>query len=314
MQIAALLLQRDAALAEAGVSPARRRGCGLRARSRRAPAPAASGRPRRPACPPARCGRRAAGRRTGTRPGVSGTGVTAPSVVAGSAPSAHDQRERLAGVGAGELAEVERAAAVGEPAHDQLALADHLLAVDAQVLAQPRLGHVARAARDDQAPGDQRRDVAGPAGLDRPLRRGRSRRPPGSPPGTAPLRSTAGFMSHSALPIVHSLPASLTDFGGSGSRRLASSWPMPRSSEMSVAPMPSATRWGVPNRLASTGTPYPVGCSNSSAGPPWRSTRSAKRCHFQLRGHRRCYTPELPRSLQIGREIAQITVFHNFWL
>jgi hypothetical protein len=43
-------------------------------------------------------------------------------------------RERLARVGAREVAEVERTAAVGEPAHDDLALADHLLAVDAEVL------------------------------------------------------------------------------------------------------------------------------------------------------------------------------------
>jgi len=38
--------------------------------------------------------------------------------------------------------------------------------------------------------------------------------------------------------------------------------------------MPSATRSGVPNRLASTGTLWPVGFSNSSAGPPRFSVRS----------------------------------------
>ncbi len=36
--------------------------------------------------------------------------------------------------------------------------------------------------------------------------------------------------------------------------------------------------------------------------------------HFKVGGHRRCYTSELPKTLKIGREIAQITVFHNFWL
>jgi hypothetical protein len=51
---------------------------------------------------------------------VSGTGVTAPRMVAGSAPSA-------TAIGNGrpgwprEVAEVQRAAAVGQPAHDDLA-------------------------------------------------------------------------------------------------------------------------------------------------------------------------------------------------
>jgi hypothetical protein len=49
---------------------------------------------------------------------ASGTGVTAPRMVAGSAQR-HGHREGLAGVGA-VLAEVQRAAAVGQPAHDDL--------------------------------------------------------------------------------------------------------------------------------------------------------------------------------------------------
>ena len=36
--------------------------------------------------------------------------------------------------------------------------------------------------------------------------------------------------------------------------------------------------------------------------------------HFEVRGHRCCYTAELPKTLQIGCEVAQITVFHNLWL
>jgi hypothetical protein len=59
------------------------------------------------------------------------------------------------------LGKIERAAAVGQPAHDELVAAQHLLAVDAQVL--PRL---VRPARDDQAPGNQRRHVTRPAVLD----------------------------------------------------------------------------------------------------------------------------------------------------
>ena len=63
------------------------------------------------------------------------------------------------------VAEIERAAAVRQPAHDEFVRAQQLLAVDAQVLAA-RVG----AARDHQAPGQKRRHVAGPAGLDRQAR------------------------------------------------------------------------------------------------------------------------------------------------
>ena len=59
------------------------------------------------------------------------------------------------------VAEIKRAAAVREPAHDGLVARQHLLAIDAEVLAR-----FARAACDHQPPGDERRGVAGPAGLD----------------------------------------------------------------------------------------------------------------------------------------------------
>ena len=52
-----------------------------------------------------------------------------------------------------------------QPAHDQLVLGEHLLPIDAQVLAL-----LERAARDGESPGDQRRDIAGPAGLHRQAR------------------------------------------------------------------------------------------------------------------------------------------------
>ena len=62
---------------------------------------------------------------------VSGTGVTAPRMVAGSAPSTTATGYGLPGLRERELAEIERAAAMREPAHDQLVAADQLLAVDA---------------------------------------------------------------------------------------------------------------------------------------------------------------------------------------
>ncbi len=60
------------------------------------------------------------------------------------------------------LAVVQRAATMAEPAHDHLIAADHLLAVDAEVL--PLL---VRPAGDGQAPGDQRRGVPRPTVLHR---------------------------------------------------------------------------------------------------------------------------------------------------
>jgi hypothetical protein len=60
-----------------------------------------------------------------------------------------------------ELAEIQGAAAMGQPAHDELVRSDDLLPVDAQVLAR-----LVGAPGDDQAPGEQGAHVTGPAGLD----------------------------------------------------------------------------------------------------------------------------------------------------
>ncbi len=73
----------------------------------------------------------------------------------------HGDGEGRAGVGDRVVAEIQRAAAMRQPAHDELVRPQQLLAVDAQVLA---LG--VGAARDHQAPGQERRHVARPAGLD----------------------------------------------------------------------------------------------------------------------------------------------------
>ena len=76
-------------------------------------------------------------------------------------PQHGGQGEGLPGELPAELEKVQRAAAVGQPAHDGLVAADELLAVDAEVLSR-----LARAARDDQPPGDQRGRIARPAVLD----------------------------------------------------------------------------------------------------------------------------------------------------
>ncbi len=74
----------------------------------------------------------------------------------------HQHREGFAGMRGAEIGEIQRAAAVRQPAHDHPVAVDHLLAVDRDVLAW-----LAGAARHHQAERDQAADVAGPAALDR---------------------------------------------------------------------------------------------------------------------------------------------------
>ncbi len=60
---------------------------------------------------------------------------------------------------------IQRPAAMRQPAHDHPIGPDHLLAVDAEILAR-----LVRPARDHETPGDERPDIARPAGLDRQAR------------------------------------------------------------------------------------------------------------------------------------------------
>src|SRR6266496_3087364 len=88
-----------------------------------------------------------------------------------------------------------------------------------------------------------------------------------------------GAMCITCLPIgIQRSSTSRNPVGGSGSLRNARSFPMSRSASRGSAPisapMASATRRTVPNRLPSTGIVWPLGFSKSSAGPPALSTRS----------------------------------------
>ena len=68
--------------------------------------------------------------------------------------------------------------------------------------------------------------------------------------------------------------ASFRPLGGSGSFKNANNLPTSRSASTLDSPMPMATRFGVPNKFASTGTSEPTGFSNNRAGPPARRVRS----------------------------------------
>ncbi len=96
-----------------------------------------------------------------TATGVLPGGTLKVASVGSRAPR-HRQRKFLPRVREAVIAEIERAAALRQPAHDDLVRRDHLLAVDAQVLPGFQ-----RPARDREAPGDQRSGIARPAGLDR---------------------------------------------------------------------------------------------------------------------------------------------------
>ena len=90
----------------------------------------------------------------------------------------------------------------------------------------------------------------------------------------AALRSSLGAMFHRVLTRALMPISSLKPLGASGSLSMASTWPNLRTSLTSATPMPRATRRGVPNRLPSTGMLWPLGFSNSRAGPPARRVRS----------------------------------------
>src|SRR2546430_1656745 len=88
-----------------------------------------------------------------------------------------------------------------------------------------------------------------------------------------------GAMCITCLPIgIQRSSTSRNPLGGSGSLRNARSFPTSRSvsrgSTPISPPMARATRRVVPNRLPSTGITWPLGFSNSRAGPPALSTRS----------------------------------------
>ena len=200
----------------------------------------------------------------------------------------HGDGEGRAGMGDRVVAEIQRAAAVRQPAHDELVRPQQLLTVDTQVLA---LG--VGAARDHQAPGQERRHVARPAGLD--WQAGQ----------VHVLAFPDYFLAGRTLDVLgaHVPQRRLQhrDFGqrvtqalgASGSRSEASSSPMSRKALTSSAPMPRATRAGVPNRLASTGIcagrPSCCAFSNSRAGPG-RAARGRKSRSFPgaWRRARRC--------------------------
>jgi hypothetical protein len=211
-------------------------------------------------------------------------------------------RVALAGMLQLPVAVVQGAAAVREPAHDQLVAADHLHAVDAEVL--PRL---LRPARDDQGPGDQRAGVAGPAGLDRQLAQvdvvalaarwcGRADCAPASGPCPAPC-AAAGL-----VPGVASGPSAGP--AGAGRRAVRRSRAGPRRSRR-PCPAPRAAR-------CRTGSPAP-GCRGPGVLEQQRRAAGAQGAvadlgHLQVRVDLGADALEFAALLESVDEIAQVAV------
>lgn len=89
-----------------------------------------------------------------------------------------------------------------------------------------------------------------------------------------PAHASVGAMPHKDFSGEPSPDTSLKPCGAAGFFKAAGSWPMRRNWPASSAPMPSVTRRGVPNRLASTGIVCALGLPNINAGPPAPGVRS----------------------------------------
>jgi hypothetical protein len=189
---------------------------------------------------------------------------------------------------------IQRAAAVRQPAHDDLVARQHLLAVDAQVL--PRL---VRPARDDQAPGDERRHVARPAVLHGQARQVHVRAFPHHLLAGGPRAHGVGRHVPQGLEQLPMPSMSLKPLGASGSLRLASSSPKARSSRTSATPMARATRPVVPNRLPSTGMCGRWAARTAGPGRP-RAARGRTGRSSPGAATRARHTAQLARRLPAG--------------
>jgi hypothetical protein len=199
---------------------------------------------------------------------------------------------------------------VGQPAHDDLPRPDHLLPVDAQVLPQPRLGHVLRAARHHQAPGDQRAGVTRPAGLHRQARQ---------VDGVAfqHLGLARCLAQHRWLHVPHRL--------GHG-QQLARVLQAARRVRLLQRRQQAAHVTQFQRRRCPHAQGHPFRCAeqvdqhgHAVAGRLREEHRGAAGAqqlvangrHFQARRHRIGHALELAPLLQLGQEVAKVSVFHT---
>ena len=215
---------------------------------------------------------------------------------------AHGDREPLAGMLGAERLIVGRAAAVREPAHDDLVAADDLLAIDPEVLPV-----VQRPARRREPPGDQRRDVVGPAGLDRPVARGR--RPSPSIDDFLARRVAHGFRRHvQDFFEQRQRPPRFAD----AARRLRRAQRGEQPAELRqrlaavVADAPPRRAPRCRTDSLSTRMPRALAFVNSSAGPRFASTRREISVISSSGLTGASIVLSSPRALEMRQELAQI--------
>src|SRR6266513_3370699 len=204
---------------------------------------------------------------------VSGTGVTAPRIVAGSAPSATATGKGSTG----------RSSQCSRKSIAPPRWVSHLMMSLSGAMScwryMPRFRRALCGPRVTVNPHVMR----GPASSGQHVWIGRRARSASFPSHTtcwhgAP-ETSFGAMCITCLPIgIQRSSTSRNPLGGSGSLRNARSFPTSRSvsrgSTPISPPMARATRRVVSNRLPSTGITWPLGFSNSRAGPPALSARS----------------------------------------
>jgi hypothetical protein len=191
-----------------------------------------------------------------------------------------------------------------------LALADHLLTIDPQVLPSTCVRTALRAAGDDEAPRDQRAGVVRPAGLHRqqaqvdlaalqhhllagrlahhrrlhvPKRLGHADQLAGV---FQTLRRLGFFQAREQTPDV----AQLADISGAHAERD----PFRRAEQVCQGRKFVTHRIPEPQRRASR-----------------TQNEVADRCHLQPRRDWLCDVPELARPLQARHELPQVTIFHT---
>ena len=236
---------------------------------------------------------------------VSGTGATAASMVAGSAPIATSSGNGLSGCAACEVGEVQRAAAVRQPAHDHAVARHQLLPVDGHVLAR-----LPGAAGHHQAEGDQlapRRPASSAGSAARPGRRRRPRAPRvegglvhGPLGATCASCASSGQLASACAQVRR--PSRLLDRGQQFAQFAQ------RSQRPAAQRQPRCGRGGRTGCRAARAANPRVG--HQQRGTAALQRQPAQRGAFQVRVHRCVHLLQLAAARQRCQEAAQVVVAH----
>jgi hypothetical protein len=208
-----------------------------------------------------------------------------------------------------EIPKIQRAAAVRQPAHDHLVARNHLLAVDAQVLARARFGNALRASRHDQPPRDQRPHVAGPAGLHR--QRAEVDLRPLQDDLLAHRAPHAGGL-HVPQRLGHlQQPARVLQPLGR-LRLLQARQQGADLAQLADLGRPHAHRHPPrgPEQIRQGGNFVTDGLAEPQRGPAGTQNEVTDRCHFKPRGHWLCDLAQFASLLQALHEFPQVAIFH----